>query len=109
MNTIHKILILLVGVIITYYIYNEIKNKQQHIELFQNKCSSTNIERISIQKQFIGKKLKCLLDYMDTTCKLSDNDKYPLSIIKTPDKDYLAVFNDGLLYRNSDIESQKIW
>lgn len=110
MNT-NQILLLLLVIVIGYYIYNtKYRNKFENtVENFQINCTTNDIERTAIQTNFKDTKLACLLDYMDPKCKLLVNQKYPLSIIRTINKDFLSVFNDGLLYINSDIESETLW
>lgn len=56
-----------------------------------------------------SEKLLCLLDVQNEECKLDKNNQYPLHIFKTVDDEYLAVFNNGKLYKNSDIQNQNLW
>lgn len=106
MSNLHKILIIFVVLVLGYYYFYA---NNDNIEGFQQECSNVSIDKIAIDKLFNGKKIQCLLDVTNSECNLNESEKYPLTIIKTIDKKYLSVFNDGKLYQNTDIESENLW
>jgi hypothetical protein len=125
------LLIGLVIMVILFYYYSDnqnINNNQNsnnnqietfetnQIETFETDCNPDSILSRSIQEQFKDtKNLACLLD-TSKQCQLNKDTNifdqknlYPQNILRTPDGEYLAVFNDGRLYINDDIEQENLW
>jgi hypothetical protein len=103
MNTTHIAFIIFLIVIL--YIYF---NKTEQKEHFNTSCEQDDLLTQKINA-FESDNIKCLLDITNYDCKADTNNLYPLHIIKTIDSEFLAVFNNGQLYKNTDIESENLW
>lgn len=103
MNTTNIAFIIFLAVIL--YIYF---NRTEQKEHFNAECGSNDLltQKISALET---ENIKCLIDITNYDCKADTNNLYPLHIMKTIDGEFLAVFNNGQLYKNTDIESENLW
>jgi hypothetical protein len=106
MELFYKIGLLLLFTLIIYIIVGQYSKTKEYF--VSNECNSNTILDKAIQN-LKSDKLKCVLDVKNVLCKSDTNNFYPLNIMKTIDNDYLAVFNNGKLYKNDDIERENLW
>jgi hypothetical protein len=102
----YKIGLLLLFTLIIYMVMGKYSKTKEHF--VSNECDTNTVLDKAIQN-LKSDKLKCFLDIKNALCKSDTNNFYPLNIIKTIDGDYLAVFNNGKLYKNNDIEKENLW
>jgi hypothetical protein len=95
----------IVFLITVLYIYF---NRPINTEYFAVNCDKNDLLTQKIN-EFESDNLKCLLDITNIDCKAETNKLYPISIMKTLNGEYLAIFNNGLLYTNDDIQSENLW
>lgn len=118
MNLNHVHILIVVGLaVVIFYIYFYSKSNNQNYEHFAEKCPRTSILDTSISSLSEFPNIQCLIDVNNIECKLNEtgaiayNKLFPIHIIRTTDtpSKFLAVFNDGNLYVNDNIEKENLW
>lgn len=106
MEIFYKLGLLILFTLIIYIVMGQYSKTKEYFT--SNECNTNTVLDKAIQN-LKSDKLKCFLDVKNVLCKSDTNNFYPLNIMKTLDGDYLAVFNNGKLYKNDDIEKQNLW
>jgi hypothetical protein len=106
MEIFYKLGLLILFTLIIYIVMGQYSKTKEYFT--SNECNTNTVLDKAIQN-LKSDKLKCFLDVKNVLCKSDTNNFYPLNIMKTLDGDYLAVFNNGKLYKNDDTEKQKLW
>lgn len=116
------ILFIIIVYLLIFHNTNKNKNKNSYnretfIDIGNKniQCESSNIFTKSLESNFSDEYFRCLLDTNSMECKYDKNGEldltnlYPIQIIIDKSKNYYALFNDGFIYQNDNIEQENLW